>query len=220
MSGFLSRLAARASGAPVGVTPRVPARFERADTLGSATGHPTGASEVLERPAAPVVVAAVPTEPSPVSQSTYVKASQGLSVDRSPTPRRRRPAQPRDPRPDAAAPVAAVEHREASTDRSPSVAASPRPIGGQPQAPRVVAVPARPTAIPPPPPAGPASLSVASAAGAPNTAPHVVHVTIGRVEVRAAVSAPLPVPAAPANTGSLAETLPLTAYLRGERTGR
>jgi hypothetical protein len=226
MSGFLSRLAARATGAPVGVTPRVPARFERADTLGDSTGVASGAPEAVSHPTSyppvaypPVVAPPVPAPSVPATAvsgpamlTTKSRGAERVSADR------RQLSRPGEATRDRDGHAAAVETIERAEPPGQLGVAGLSPTADQSARPQATPVPARPTAALPPIASMPATDSNTKAPA--NATPHVVHVSIGRVEVRAAVTPPAPVPAASAAPTPRAKTLSLAEYLRGERTGR
>ncbi|WP_243073641.1 hypothetical protein [Microbacterium sp. SS28] len=169
MSGYLARLAARAAGAPAQAGPRLPSRFEAADSAASTDA------------ASPVPTAETP-----------------LRTEQRPAPRQARAA-PRGEPAAAVPPAAHELPTQRRTDAAPPIAATETAAPGRPAAapeptaapltsrsegvPRVQAAPAPRAAV------HASTPTRAEASVAPSEA-DVVHVTIDRVEVRAMLAAP------------------------------
>jgi hypothetical protein len=217
MSGFLSRLAARIGGAPGSATPRVPTRF----------GH----SEILVG----VPVFALTTSPTVPDRRGERSEVRGTPQGLRPTPpvpvgATHPPHRPAAPVPNTPTPVRPESHPELHADRvatalGSTVSVSRTPSAGsdqvvspsrrEPTLPQVRAVPALPAVMPLRP-----ALTVAEPASAADRGPDVVHISIGRVEVRAAAPAPAVVAPAPSRPDHPAPALSLSDYLRGERVQR
>jgi hypothetical protein len=213
MSGFLSRLAARSCGAAAGVSalnPRVPALFEQPEVVGAE--------------ASPIAEAVAPT---PVTGPTSPQKQASAPTVATPAAPRAEPAnEPSDAAPQPVPPPLPVATAAAVVDVvAEAAAAMPAPVhrtvDPEPAAPRthpVSAVPAEPT--PPPPRA----MVVAPEPERPaERTPDVVHVSIGRVEIRTATTAPAKPVRVAADTSEAtgpAKTLSLADYLRGERVRR
>lgn len=217
MSGFLSRLAARTGGAPVGITPRVPSLFEYTEDTGGATPF------ALETtPAAPDrhsdgsgVLGASPEPPTPPMPVRTTRLRQPLvdSMPRDPMPPR--PESRPEPLPARAVGTAPVPTVSVS---SPPLAETDRaqpPFRSRPILSQVPAAPALPASVPPRP-----ELVAVEPASETDRGPDVVHISIGRVEVRAAAPAPIAVPPEPTRPDTSAPALSLADYLRGGRAQR
>ena len=212
MTGYLERLAARATGFPAAAAPRPRAWFE--DSVGEA--------EPLERPTVDSLMPAVGTR-ARQDLGTTVSAPAG-------SPARAHPPVDRAAGP-AAPPVRSLEER---TPRpATATALQPSPDGVEEPAGDLTARPsARPadalarTAPPPLPVAArPARTEAPTGGATPETGtapieasgpPDTIHVTIGRVEVRATVAPSTPAPQ-PRTAAPERPVLSLHDYLRGER---
>ena len=178
MSGYLARLAARASGAPAAAGPRLPSRFEPSSDDG---------------PADPAAEAASPNAPARDDAGIRVRGEAPRAVERTPEEPRAelsvaddRSREARGAEGEAATPApptnttigerGAAERGDRLPPERPLVAAAP-------VARRVEAVPAPRAA------ASPNAAGHRDEAPATRPEPDVVHVTIGRVEVRATVAA-------------------------------
>jgi hypothetical protein len=210
MTDLLHRLAARTLGHAPTLAPRVPTRFEPAaepsivDTEAPASTVDFEPARVPGAPAAPPVVPGVPRRDDRPASASEPPAA---------------PARPRSARvePDRAVPAAVprlvTPELVLALHAAQPVAAGPAALfpPGQPRVDAAVAAPLPP--LPPPAP-GPARR------GAP-AAPPDVHITIGRIEVRAEPAAPVPAPAAagrpqPTQRPPEPAVLTLSAYLRGD----
>ena len=216
MSGFLSRLAARTSGAPVGITPRVPSLFGHTEDLGGATPfaleatptmpdrHGDGSGVHSESPEPPTpsmpvrttrlkqpLVDPVPPDPVPPQHESHHEPAPARIVGMAPVP------------------TVSVSPPLAETDHAQPLL-RPRPILQQ-----TPAAPAFPASVPLRP-----DLAAAEPARETDSGPDVVHISIGRVEVRAAAPAPVAAAPAPTRPDMSAPTLSLADYLRGGRVHR
>jgi hypothetical protein len=219
VSGFLTRMAARAAGGPTGATPQVPARFApasssdgpappagpdlrpsagpadvqrrtRSDAPAAAVGEPTSSARIERRPAASGQAADPPDPPGP----TPVRRSAPVA------------------RPVAGPASSAEEAGRSELPADTAAIAEPRLLAAvpPPAAPLVVALPVPEPRL--------ASADSPAAAESPR-GPDVVHVSIGRIDVRA--PAPPATPPAPRQVRSAEpEPLALDAYLRGKREAR
>lgn len=230
MSGLLDRLAARASGGDAGVVPRVPARFEpavrphEAAPAGAWSPGPAARTDVREahatpppalplgepRPRARSVPPARPTTRPVAPTDTHAVLGRHRGTADRPAPPASAPLGPDLP---PGGPGTSPVPRTGSPGRS-----GPARAGDRAATPRPTAVVPTPQPVVPVAPAPLATPELRPTGSAPTTAPTVVHVSIGRVEVRAA----LPLPEAPARAPSSsaderATALSLTEYLRGGR---
>jgi len=222
MTGFLGRMAARASGREPGITPRVPSRFEGADRAepvaadGSST-EVAATSPVPVRPAAaPPRAEAVSGPPTEAAHRDPppVMSPEGTAAAALPAP-----APVRAEAPPASPPADPPSVEDVGPPRTRPREAPPKATSQPRSAPDLLVVPAAPAA----------ALSSAAAlvpAPGPVTAdasprePDVVHVSIGRVDVRATVAPPhRPAPPEQARppVRSPSERLSLHDYLRGQR---
>jgi hypothetical protein len=211
VSGYLDRLAARAAGTPATAAPRVPALFEvlPGSVAGVGPDLRAGAGVGFEV----VDAAAESARPVFAADSGHDEAPRARPQAGHPDADPERSAGVLDPGPGAAADSATVH---------PALTGDPGPESPPSRVPAVVAgtgavtdavtpIPATPIAAPPHDavqtgrvavgrvPASPSHVRdpVAQKPAAP-AGPDVVHVTIGRVDVRATVLAPpAPAPAAP-----------------------
>jgi hypothetical protein len=212
-AGYLERLASRAAGAPAVAGPRLPALFE-------AAGDPTGFDVVEQtrpQPTRPQVPAARPADPDgPVARPDPARtAAPERPVPAIATAQvtAENPSLP-VPAPVPTLPTTVVGPRLPTDPAPPPGTALTRPdLTGDRVL--VVAVPAPPR--PGPDPRAGDAASVAAHAGAPaphqTSAPELIRVTIGRVDVRASVAMPPPAPERPAR----ADRPSLHDYLRGGR---
>jgi hypothetical protein len=196
MTGYLERLAARASGSPAAATPRLPSRFE-----------PGGAVDATEPAMAETVVAA----PSPADDQRVAAATPPQPRMAPPRPRERFSAP--DEIPAETTIVANSSHARAAASALPDPIAESTPADrwqrDEPRAVRPVAAVVLPAAT--------AFTGASEQQGSGAAAePDVVHVSIGRIDVRATVAAPAP-EARPRQPAPRRETLSLHDYLRGER---
>ena len=191
MSGYLARLAARAGGAPAAAGPRLPSRFEPAGNDGS-TDAATAASVASPQVApanAETSAGARVGEAHPDTPATESARAEG---DRAAAPA----TDVADPRPEAtgtdagipAAAPAPPDGEALGTGSGHAAAPPPAAPVRTAAAPRVEAEPPRRAA------SATAVTSVGATArdeaSVPSSEPDVVHVTIGRVDVRATVTAP------------------------------
>ena len=207
MADLLHRLAARTLGQAPTLTPRVPTRYEPAsgpsivDTEVTAPGR--SASTVDVEPAVGPPATGVGRQPPRLGQEPPV-------TDPAAVPARRPAAVPEEVRPRPEGPhlvtpdLVTVVHAAAPAPAAPATAF---PAGRS----RVGSAPAAP--LPPLPPPAPASPRRGARATPPD-----VHITIGRIEVRAE---PVPAPAAaarpqPTQLPPEPAVLTLSAYLRGD----
>jgi hypothetical protein len=222
MADLLGRLAARALGQAPSLEPRIPSRYESAPDVPDepwladppdlavappARQAPAVASMVLESsppPPTPPAASPVPGSQPPIPATPHLRVDQGVvgvqtGQKTETTPRSTGQTAP-------ATPLVPVTPQPVTPQP-----ATPRPVTPQPGTP-LVPVPAPPSVLP----------SVSRGRGT------AVHISIGRIEVRAqpapavpavvAVSPPAPphrtpAPAHPAEPAGLT----LAAYLRGER---
>ena len=177
MSGYLARLAARASGAPAAAGPRLPSRFEPSSDDGPADPPPEAASPnaptrddvgIRVRGDAPRAVERTPAEP---------RAELSVADDRS------REARGAEGEAAAPAPLTNTTIGRGAAERGDRLPPERPLVAAAPVARRVEAVPAPRAA------ASPTAAGHRDEAPATRPEPDVVHVTIGRVEVRAAVAA-------------------------------
>lgn len=226
MTGFLGRIAARASGREAGISPRVPSRFE-----GVERSEPVAVEQAAEIPATPpeptrpMVTTAgrqamprVGTQPERPAASPRVAADDGVEARPAEPVRVAVPPEPRRREPASMEEAGSSRGRPAEPARA-TAQPSPPPA---PAAPDLLVVPAAPAA------ALARNDALVPAAGpvAADTSPRepdVVHVSIGRVDVRGSVAAPRqPAPrqqtrqAAPSSSARLS----LQDYLRGQREAR
>ncbi|KJL41944.1 hypothetical protein [Microbacterium trichothecenolyticum] len=193
MSGYLARLAARAGGAPAAAGPRLPSRFEPSTGDGSTdAAAPPAIGTAAEAPAQ----AGLPGPPRSTDARARVEpvARARDEGDRAiPAPShsddRGRPATGIAPEAGTAKPAPERSAVGVHSERSDAPAAT-TPLTATA---RVEAMPAR--RAEPPIAATPAvRASARDEASVPAAEPDVVHVTIGRIEVRAGVTAPATAP--------------------------
>ncbi|BBX69949.1 hypothetical protein [Mycolicibacterium psychrotolerans] len=215
MSGFLSRLAARTGGAPVGITPRVPSLFGHTEALSGETPFALETTlTVPDRHTDSSVVRGVSPEPPTPSMPVRTTRLPQTVVDSV-------PRDPMSPRPESH--HKPVQARAVGTTPVPSVSPPPLadtdhaqlPLRPRPILPQVPAAPAFPASAPPRP-----DLTAGEPTRETGRGPDVVHISIGRVEVRAAAPAPVAVAPAPTRPDASAPTLSLADYLRGGRVQR
>jgi hypothetical protein len=196
MTGYLARLAARASGSPAAATPRLPSRFEAGGAVDAT---------------APATVETVVAAPRPAGAEPVAAATAPEPRMAPPRPRERFGTP--DEIPTETTIVVDSSHARAAASTLPdSIAESTRadrPHGDEPRAVRPVAAVVLPAAT---------AFTVASEQQRSDGAaePDVVHVSIGRIDVRATVAAPVP-EVRPRQPAPQRETLSLHDYLRGER---
>lgn len=210
MSGYLSRLAARAAGAPAAAAPRLPSLFESG----------VGSGRVVEGAATAAVEASAPAasagKPASTTDTGHAGTAPGVpacaAFDARPMPSQERAAAAaRDfagavtPQP-ASDPARGAEPRHPESDPETSERAK-EPANAAAEAVGVHV--ASPVALPRMP------LSPARSAERGGS-PEVVHVTIGRVDVRASVTAQ-PTAARP-HPAEARDGLSLHDYLRGGRS--
>jgi hypothetical protein len=222
MSDFLDRLAARAIGSETALSPRLPSLFEplqRAPIMPPADAGEVPAHHRDMASTAPVVpvAASSPREPARAAGSVERSAARVVPVDRAAAPARAAPNSPREPRPSS--PMVPVPVPSVVVERSGTpVAPERQAVGSSPVQPRQVHVaPARQETARTPAPGGALLPAPASVFAATRTTPAgsgrtvtaraaaartegkaaaavepVVHVSIGRLEVRAAPAAAAP----------------------------
>jgi hypothetical protein len=221
MTGLLARMAARATGATPGIWPRLPARFEAPTgpegseaVVASRPAHDAGAAYPVPRTAprdddrSPET--RVPRMSRAAGSSEPPPGTQGVPV----TSPAEEPELARAPSGDGPAgrPGMPRSREAAVASYGPAVSAQPRTT-----APLVAATPDAAVV------AAPAASRPSGREGAAqgrSGAPDVVHVTIGRVEVRATVAAPSPAPPAASTVRAqspAAEPVSLHDYLTGKR---
>lgn len=208
MSGYLARLAARAGGAPAAAEPRLPSRFEPVDgSTDAASPAPVATPPGAPPPAALRDVERPADTPASVRRTDLARA-EGDRMTAAPAdrrdhgrdaPRAESAAVTLAPTPTALEASAAVQPGGPAVAHPPTPALSPAaprvahpptlPIS--PAAPRVEATPPR-RARPPAVTAPAVGTSERGEASVPSSEPDVVHVTIGRIEVRATVAPPAP----------------------------
>jgi hypothetical protein len=230
VSGLLDRLAARASGEEAGVVPRVPARFEpagrpheaapaRASSPGLAARTDGREAHADPAPALPLGEPRPKTRSVPSARPTTgaVEATDPHAVLGKHRGTADRPAPPASaplgPEMSPGGPGTSPLPRTGSPRRS-----GPARAGDRAAMPRPTAVVPTPQPVVPVAPAPLATPELRPMSSAPTTAPTVVHVSIGRVEVRAALPRPEPpAGAASSSADERATALSLTEYLRGGR---
>jgi hypothetical protein len=230
MSDYFSRLAERALGTAAAPRPVIPSRFEQAALAGeaddftiedeeraAAAARPGQPDEGSSRPQAASPPS--PAEPRDGRPATAAPPLPGAADSAVPTPEReehgepaRLPERPVTERPPIVERERIVVERDVEAPREPVQAATPDRPAAVERVQRVEARPVAPTPISPTPHA-PEWERDDVAAGPPT-----VHVTIGRVDVRA-VSAPAPVERPPAHRQRPARPS-LEEYLRRSRDGR
>ncbi|WP_405734191.1 hypothetical protein OG607_39310 [Streptomyces sp. NBC_01537] len=240
MPDFFDRLVGRstpdAAGRGVRVRPRLPGPFERIDAFGPGagppepeTGHPAaprpgGAAE----PPRPATAAAGDRQPARPALLQVLQVLQTPVAPREPAPPGRPPVPavpllvpPRLP----PAPASAPPERRAAAPRTDDSADTPpsRPAGRQEPAPQRPSGPSRPAAVPaaarPAPRVAPAAVKDDGRRG--RRAPErVVHVSIGRLEVKAADRRPAAPPARTERPGRTGPALSLETYLTREEAQR
>jgi hypothetical protein len=212
MADLLHRLAARTLGHAPALTPRIPTRFEPAAEPSIVDIEAPMSTVDVERPATSAMPAPMP-------------AAAPVAGEGAPTT----PAGPVPPRPGSPAVPVGERSGRVEPDRL-APAPPPRLVtpefvlavhAAEPVAAPAALFPAGPpnagdiALLPPMPPPAPAS----PRRGAP-AAPPDVHITIGRIEVRAEPAAPAPAPAAPRPQPAPRPPEPpavtLSAYLRGD----
>jgi hypothetical protein len=240
MTGYLERLAARASGAMAAVAPRLPSRFE---SPSPALGSAFDAARVAEPTASPVVrhpITGTGREATPATSaiSATSRGADGTTRAASSSPdadsSRRAHAEPvLQPTEVASMPVANAEaelrdaidtarETDRAGDRRPSEDRHDAPEAPDRAGPRAV-VSARPVERPADSARGPAQGSPAATAPATRhplgrpSEPDVVHVSIGRVEVRATLAAPRPEQPTARTPSRGDSTVSLEDYLKGRR---
>jgi hypothetical protein len=223
--GFLGRMAARATGAAPAVSPRLLSRFElgegeAADASEEVVGRTRARAPAAPPPtpmvAAPVRISEPTVEPPRVRAAESTPSATEPAAAQPPTV-----TTPVPPPPSRAAQPLSLPAIDLSRELVPAAEAAARSeevLDRRPVAPVIVAaipVPQRADTLATLPPA--ADRPGAGEPVAPN-APDVVHISIGRVEVRATVARPAPAAAAvqPANQPAEA-ALSLGDYLRGKR---
>jgi hypothetical protein len=229
VTGYLERLAARASGAPAAVVPRLPSRFEGSpesngdtaeelEAVAQARPFDETATTVAETRTSVPVGMRHPSMPQESSERTESADDRPLSTIR---------ATPSDDR-GASAETTAQDPALSRLKLPVASAALPRKGSGYPAAAIRAIVPAKPAS------SGLDESKRATASssgqnpleavgrrdGSAASAPDIVHVSIGRVEVRASLT-PTPTPTAalrPAGGESPDGTSSLHDYLRGRRS--
>lgn len=215
MNGFLSRLADRATNPQPNASPRVPSRFEIADSVASlrpaystfdewAPSVPSSSPHQLPRSEKPSLAAAL-RPPTPAADAAQALAAAIPLVEPIGSAEGLRP---REQVKASAAPAASDLHPVSPATRAVESRATTT-VQAVPRAAAEPSIPAAPSPV--------------SAGGADAVAPeHVVQISIGRVEVRAAIVAP-PAPERPVKPDrscAPAPALPLHDYLRGRREVR
>ncbi|MGU3645677.1 hypothetical protein ACLBXX_11965 [Microbacterium sp. C23T] len=192
MSGYLARLAARAGGAPAAAGPRLPSRFEPTSGEGStdaATPLPIAtaahAPARAELPGAP----AKSDAPARIEPAGQARGEDGRAIAAPSDGAGRGEAAGTAPEVVTAAPPPERGTLAVDADRGDAVAPPTPPLS----TPRVEAVPP-PRAQPPTATTPAVRASTRDEASVPVPEPDVVHVTIGRIEVRATVAAPAAAP--------------------------
>ncbi len=221
MTGFLARMAARAAGSGTAAAPRLPSRFEAPSLPGTdAEGAPgaaaaasagvpaSGVGPLATDPAEAPVPA--PSRPRRAGETERVAGRHAAPAAIPPLGRPSEGAAERA----SLAPVAGTPATPPAPPHDVRASASASQSPGEPARDRVVVV-ALPAAPAPPPRPAAAPDAAGDHLTEPGRGPDVVHVTIGRIDVRAAVAQPAPRPA-PAPTAA-PTTLPLADYLRGRR---
>lgn len=203
MSGYLARLAARAGGAPAAAGPRLPSRFE------------TDGESAVADAAAPPASATEPTARAVTARDAGSRTVIG--ADPPVAPRAVREAADATPpaRTGRETTLTGTEAREAAVSAIAQTGPAAERLLAQPPA---TAAPPRVDATPPAPPAPAAAIIVAAArdaASVPRPDPDVVHVNIGRIDVRATVATPSPAPRAPQESRDAERSL--HDYLAGRR---
>ncbi|MET0827997.1 MAG: hypothetical protein ABWY26_00625 [Microbacterium sp.] len=224
MTGYLDRLAARSLGAPPAAAPRPRSLFEDATDAAPGPGAPLGAVPIPEAVAPSVPGGSPPIRPVATSALPSVaKASraQSRAEKRAEAPAERDTG-PTEPMPEHTADGGA-RHPSAAGDSQAEVAEGRSVPATASTAPAPDLAVAAPRATVDPVRVRPARAESAGArtedappAPVPEPAgPDVIHVTIGRVDVRASVAAtpPAPVP----RSQPAEKVLSLHDYLRGER---
>lgn len=193
MTGYLARLAARAGGAPAAAEPRLPSRFEPVDgSTDAASPAPMASPPAAPPPAALPHVERATDTPESVVRSDLARA-EGDRMTAAPADRRDHGRDAARAESAVVAPVSASTALEASAavqPDDPAVAHPPTPALS-PAAPRVEATPPR-RAQSPAVTAPAVGARERDEASVPSSEPDVVHVTIGRIEVRATVAPPAP----------------------------
>jgi len=220
VTGWLARLAARAGGAEAGGTPRLPARFDPAER--EQTGQFEETVEVRLPSTLRAAATAVGPDPKlpPRDAGVTSTATTGAPDSRKPPARARRPPGTRALIRSAGAapqPIVDLPPPDPGRPAEPSAIAARLLAAAtthRPRTPGPALVPATPA------PAGPAPWVAppghAAPTSPPRTGPDVVHVTIGRVEVRS--PAPVPPPVEPTTDRPAGgEPVSLSDYLRGHR---
>jgi hypothetical protein len=241
MPDFFDRLVGRSTpdGAARGgvrVRPRLPGPFERIDAFGPGAGPPVpeagqpaasrpgGAAE----PPRPVTATAGDRQPARPAPLQILQVLQTPVAPREPAPTGRPPVPavpllvpPKLP----PAPSAAPPERRAAAPRADGSAGTPpgRPAGRQGPASQRPSGPARPAAVPAParpaPRTAPANAKDEGRRG--RRAPErVVHVSIGRLEVKAADRRPAAPTARTERPGRTGPALSLETYLTREEAQR
>jgi hypothetical protein len=236
MTGFLSRMAARATGGDAGATPRAPSRFEsstspdaadamlgRAPSSGPADARPqlSRGSTATSKATQPAMLrgrSAVPDEPEPTVRSVESGASK-LSVEPGAARRWVEPGAARGSKDIAPLRNVGRSWRRHDVDSRVVDRREPEPqLSESRMAALVVSAVAAVSAV------APAALQPAPVAeqpaNPPQRGPDVVHVSIGRVEVRAPAQPPMPAPSPAARSAGAPERLSLQGYLRGQRDTR
>jgi hypothetical protein len=247
VTGFLARMAARAAGGAPAVSPRVPARFEPVAAIAPpeetlTVAAPSATPKPMATPSAtPIPMAtpnATPAYDDPVAASSQRRREEpAQTTDPPPMSPPPRDAQAPAPGGGSAAATGLVVGPPAGT---PTTAASmrmpPTPTPREPSDPVLTAPGEEPSQVRPRPPAVVTATPTPQVADLLATlptgdgsrrqeriartasAPNVVHVSIGRVDVRATIAsqAPAPPPTQPSNHPS-EEALSLHDYLLGRR---
>lgn len=216
MSGYLSRLAARAAGAPAAAAPRLPSLFESGAGSGRVVEGAATAAVETSAPAASAGKLASTTDNGHTGTAPGVPARAALDAQPMPS-QERAAAAARDvagavaPQP-ASDPARGAEPRHPKSDPETSERAT-EPANAAAEA--VGDGVASPVALPRMP-LSPARSAERGAGSERGGSPEVVHVTIGRVEVRASVTAQ-PAAARP-HPAEGRDGLSLHDYLRGGRS--
>jgi hypothetical protein len=203
-------MAARAAGLAADVTPRVHARFESSDPVGSPGPDEVGVAEPTTRSPSPIPAPLATLVPRPSHDDAVAPAVERQAQHRQ---AQVAPADPLTiPAPahvalERGSPTLRVEHERVEFD----TATTPT-TGRAPASAVLVSVQPAASAAAQAPPAARAQPHDVTQRG-----PDVIRVAIGRVDVQAPAAQPRPAPSPPAPPAATAERMTLQEYLRGER---